>query len=161
MSLFDFALPRLVVPSQSCTRPAEAQACQNANGLQLGIVTERAALAELADDWQALFDRAGKAHHLFQAHSFVDLWARTFVGIEGQENRAGSCKLAIITARRGGRLVLVWPLVERRQLSLRVLSWLGEPVAQYGDILIDPSEPARPLLRAAYDHVRTVLAPDL
>ena len=128
---------------------------------QFDIIDTTAGLVRLADDWCALFERAGGPQHVFQSYGFAALWAEIFLGDTPAEPPKGGCRLAIVTARRAGRLVLVWPLVAQRQLGRRVLSWLGAPIAQYGDVLLDPAEPALPLLRAAYGHVRTVLAPDI
>ena len=128
------------------------------DALTFGIADDVQALAALAPEWNALFETAGAPHRVFQSFGFVELWARTFLG---PDQSACRCRLAIITARRAGKLVLVWPLVVQRKLGHTVLSWLGEPVAQYADLLIDPAEPALPLMQAAYAHARHVLRPDV
>lgn len=127
------------------------------------IHCDAAALARLGPDWDALFAKGGRASQVFQTHAFAELFVQTFG--YGQALAAGQrdcpCGLAIVTARRNGRLVLVWPLVESRQLGMRVLGWLGEPIAQYGDVLIDPDEAALPLLSAAFRHIEATRKPDL
>ncbi len=126
--------------------------------LTFSIAGDLQALADLAPEWNALFETAGAPHRVFQSFGFVELWTRTFLA---REHNACRCRLAILTVRRAGKLVLVWPLVVQRKFAHTVLSWLGEPVAQYADLLIDPAEPALPLMQAAYAHARHVLRPDV
>ena len=126
--------------------------------LTLGIVGDIQELAAIAPEWNTLFDSAGAPHRIFQSFGFVELWTRIFLD---QAHTACRCRLAIVTARRAGRLVLVWPLVVQRKMGHTVLSWLGQPVAQYADLLIDPDEQALPLLQAAYAHALRVLRPDV
>ena len=35
---------------------------------------------------------------------------------------------------------MVWPLVEERVAGLRQLAWMGEPVSQYGDVLVEDGD---------------------
>jgi CelD/BcsL family acetyltransferase involved in cellulose biosynthesis len=74
---------------------------------------------------------------------------------------ADAPRLAVVTVRRDGRLVLVLPLVRTRWLGLTELRWLGEPVLQYGDALVDDLPDAVELMRAALDRVRQAVRPDI
>ena len=132
-------------------------------GLQIGVVTETAALASLAPEWNSLFERAGRPSQVFQTHAFASLYASTYdLGTPGASSRhACNCRLAILTARREGRLVMVWPLVETRRFGVRCLSWLGEPVTQYGDVVLDPAEQALETLQTAFDFIRAEIRPDM
>ena len=56
---------------------------------------------------------------------------------------------------------MVWPLVTARGAGLVQLSWMGEPVSQYGDVLVESSSDAAALLRAAWAYIITSLKPDL
>jgi CelD/BcsL family acetyltransferase involved in cellulose biosynthesis len=67
--------------------------------------------------------------------------------------------LAIVTGRRDGRLVMVWPLTTERVAGLSQLAWMGDPVSQYGDILVEPE--AAPLLGEAWSFIAHELKPDL
>ena len=143
------------------------QVAAAARDWQLDLVSDVTALADLGPDWNDLFERAGMPHHVFQTFGFVSLWTATFLADaskshNGDADTAGcDGQLAIVTARSNGRLVLVWPLVIQRKWGVSIVSWLGEPMAQYADLLIDPGEPGLPLMQAAYDHVRRMLAPDV
>lgn len=168
-----------------------------ASTLDAGIVRDLDALVSLGPAWNDLFERAGRAHQVFQTHGFVSSWAEAFIEPDrlqkiattrknaspeaarkkvilgqvsdpvgtrnGRETPAAacSCQLAVVTIRRNGRLVLVWPLILQRRFGLRILSWLGEPFAQYADIVVDPHEAALPTMRAAWRHVHATLAPDI
>ena len=45
-------------------------------------------------------------------------------------------ELFIPTYRTHGRLTMIWPMVRTRIADLNKPTWLGEPVTQYGDVLI-------------------------
>ena len=131
--------------------------------LQISIVASVSELATLQMDWNDLFERAGQPAHVFQTHGFLALFARThgYAATSREPGLGRRSELAIVTAYRGGRLVLAWPLAIERRFGLRVLSWLGEPVAQYGDVLVDPAEDTLAVLGSAYAHVLATLRPDL
>lgn len=129
-------------------------------GLELEVVDTLEGLERLGPEWDSLFERTGKPHHVFQQHAFATLFARTYYPAAA-DGKAPTGRLAIVVGRRGGRLVLVWPLVAERCTGATVVSWLGEPVAQYGDVLVAPGEPALDLLRTAYQHILVALQPDV
>jgi CelD/BcsL family acetyltransferase involved in cellulose biosynthesis len=137
---------------------APARALLDAD-LEMAVVDTVEGLERLGAEWNALFECAGKAHHVFQQHAFVVFFARVYHRDPAESETSG--KLAIVTARRSGRLVLIWPLVQHRCTGARVLSWLGEPIAQYGDVLVAPGEPVVDLLAAAHRHILTDLRPDV
>jgi CelD/BcsL family acetyltransferase involved in cellulose biosynthesis len=123
--------------------------------LAFEVVTERARFDALEADWTALYDRAGLSHQLFQSFNWCWHWANHYL----DETRPGP-RLAILVARRAGRAVMIWPLVSERIAGLTVVSWLGEPVSQYGDVLVEDG-PERPeLLAAGLDAVLRRLRPD-
>lgn len=167
MNTFTQAVQRLAIPGQSGmgtaplvhARHSSAAKLTTAAGLQIDVVTGAAALAAHASEWNSLFDRAGQPSQLFQTHAFATHYAETY-GLGAASASPCACRLAIVTARRDGRLVMVWPLVESRRFGVVSLSWLGEPVAQYGDVLLDPSEPAIETLQAAYAFICNEIRPD-
>jgi CelD/BcsL family acetyltransferase involved in cellulose biosynthesis len=73
----------------------------------------------------------------------------------------GASELAVVIGRRGGRLVLVWPLVKQRASGMTQLAWMGEPVSQYGDALVEDDGDAPALLREAWRFICARLVPDL
>jgi CelD/BcsL family acetyltransferase involved in cellulose biosynthesis len=113
---------------------------------RLDLVTTRAGFDALEEQWNALFERAGRGGQLFQTFNWLWHWSNHFLATSGQ---AGP-QLAIVTAHVDDRLVMVWPLVSERVGGVRMLTWMGEPVSQYGDVLIDDLPDALDLLRNAW-----------
>ena len=106
------------------------------------IVATREVFEALRPEWDALFDRAALPQQLFQSHSFLSHWVQHYLD--------RSMTLNIITGRRDGRLVMVWPLVKRQRFGLTLLQFMGSPVAQFGDILLDPEGDADGLAGAGW-----------
>ena len=120
------------------------------------VVRDRAAFDALESDWNDLFDRAGKGTQLFQTFNWNWHWANHYLPAGG----VGGPSLAIVTVRRQGRLVMLWPLVTNRIAGLSVLRWLGEPVSQYGDVLVEDRADAPELMRQAWDFIAAKLGAD-
>ena len=125
-------------------------------GIQLSLVESVDALEALGPDWTELFTRAGSPAQVFQTHAFASLWARTYLSPARPGHR-----LAILAVRANRRLVMVWPLVIEQAFGVRLLTWLGAPVAQYGDILVDPEHASGDLVDRAWSHIRATLRPDV
>jgi len=98
------------------------------------LIADRAQFAALEQEWNDLFARAGRPHQLFQAYDWLRHWANHYL-----DHRT---RLSIVTARQAGRLVMIWPLVATRRAGFTQLCWMGEPVSQYGDALVEDG-PAR------------------
>jgi CelD/BcsL family acetyltransferase involved in cellulose biosynthesis len=96
---------------------------------EIEVLRERAAFDALAAEWTALFARAGRPEHVFQSFAWLSCWADHFL--------RGSTRLCVVTGRRESRLTMVWPLVETRGLLGRKLAWMGMPLSQYGDALVE------------------------
>lgn len=120
-----------------------------APAVEFQFITERAQFDALEDEWNALFDRAGRPAQVFQSYNWNWHWANHYIsgapgGIEG-------LKLSIVTGRRNGRLIMIWPLVAERKRGITQLFWMGEPVSQYGDVIIDDVPDALAVMRAGWD----------
>ncbi len=114
--------------------------------LKIALVMDRKGFASLRDEWTALFERVADPQQVFQSHAFLDCWARHYL-----DDRM---TLSILTGRVDGRLVMVWPLVRRRHAGLDTLGFMGAPVAQFGDLLIEKSSDAEMWLGAGWAAVR-------
>lgn len=112
-------------------------------------------LLALGPEWDSLFETAGRPEQVFQTHAFCALWAQFYA------TSRDVLHIAVITARHDGRLVMVWPLVVERSLGCNVLAWLGEPVAQYGDVVIAQGMDHMATLTSAWEHVKAKVSPDL
>ena len=134
----DAASPALRAPAVAADTDADACAFE--------IVSSRAAFDALADDWNELFARAGRGAQAFQAFNWNWHWCNHYLRPREERGR----RLAVLTGRRAGRLVMVWPLVTSRVAGLLQLTWMGDPVSQYGDILAEPSADTLQQQRAAW-----------
>jgi CelD/BcsL family acetyltransferase involved in cellulose biosynthesis len=123
---------------------AHSAAARSTRALSLDLVTTRAEFDALEHEWNSLFARAGQGTQLFQTFNWLWHWCNHFV-----DGRSGA-RLSIVTARRHGKLVLVWPLVAERTGLVTRLSWMGEPVSQYGDVVMDDEAGGLDLLREAW-----------
>jgi len=126
---------------------------------EFALVTERAGFDALEADWNDLFQRAGRGTQVFQTFNWNWHWCNHYLDSGSQES--GATSLAVVTGRRAGRLVMVWPLVRQRTAGMTQLSWMGEPVSQYGDVLVEDSADALPRMREAWTLITSQLAPDL
>lgn len=142
----------------ACERPALGGVAQSApfvshtvSRATLDLVTTRDGFDALEASWNALFERAGRDIHLFQTFNWLWHWANHYLPAHGESGP----KLALVTAHIDGQLVLVLPLVKERFGPVTQLEWMGEPVSQYGDALVDdlPQADRSALLRKALDFV--------
>lgn len=108
----------------------------------VSVIDSLADFLALRDEWDALFARAALPHHVFQSHVFLRHWAAHYL------DRGDG--LRILTARRAGRLVMVWPLVRRARFGVVRLRFMGAPVAQFGDVLVEPGPDQDALLAAGW-----------
>ena len=137
-------------------RPGSTPA-RAAAACEFALVDDRAAFDALEAEWNDLFARAGRGTQVFQGFNWNWHWCNHYLAPGEDEGTS----LAIVTGRRDGRLVMVWPLVEERVAGLRQLAWMGEPVSQYGDVLVEDGDGGIDVLRAAWAFIRSELSPDL
>jgi CelD/BcsL family acetyltransferase involved in cellulose biosynthesis len=136
------------------TWPRDASTRESVQAVTLDVITERKAFDALEAEWNDLFERAGRDTQLFQSFNWSWHWANHYLPAGGRRS------LAVVTARRHGRLVLVWPLVAERVAGLKVLHWMGEPVSQYGDVIVEAGPHAAAILRQAWEFIAARLGAD-
>jgi CelD/BcsL family acetyltransferase involved in cellulose biosynthesis len=108
------------------------------------VVSEPAEFDALAEAWDDLWHRTPVAT-AFQSHAWTSAWARAYVP-------AG--QLAVVTVWDGDTLVAAAPLHRARRGPLPVLAFLGGPLSDSSDVLLDPEVPdAGPLLARAVAEV--------
>ncbi len=112
------------------------------------VVRELAGFAALEAEWNELAHRCGKSQHGFQSHNWLHSWAQRYAET-GDD-------LRIILAYAEDRLVLVWPLMASRRLGVRILSFMGEPLCQYHDALVDDEATKRGVVALAFAHIQTL-----
>lgn len=127
---------------------------QVATDMVFAIVRTRDGFDALEADWNGLFERAGRGEQMFQQYNWLWHWANHYT-----DERT---EFAIVTGRRNGQLVLVWPVVIERPARLRQLAWMGDPVGQYGDVLVDRIDDAEAIIAQSWQfllkHARADLA---
>ncbi len=101
-----------------------------ASACDIEVITTRKRFDGIETYWNALFENAARPDQLFQNFNWLWHWANHFLD--------GRTKLRIIAGWHEQRLVMVWPLAETKSFGLRKLIWMGEPVSQYGDALVEP-----------------------
>jgi CelD/BcsL family acetyltransferase involved in cellulose biosynthesis len=106
------------------------------------LIATRAEFAALEAEWNALDARAARPEQMFQSFNWLWHWAQHFADRDTN-------KLAIVTIRRNGVLVGVLPLMVERALALKQLSFMGDPVSQYGDALVEDDTRASGLVERA------------
>lgn len=123
------------------------------------IVDTRPAFDALETEWNELFARAGRGTQVFQTFNWNWHWCNHY--LPKSSGNGAATTLAVVTARQHGRLVMIWPMVKERSSGLTQLAWMGEPVSQYGDVVLDEGVDAAALLAEAWRFVVAELAPDV
>lgn len=131
----------------------------DASAFTYSLISDRAGFDALEDDWNRLFDRSGRSTQGFQTFNWMWHWANHYLAPAAHRRPAN--RLAIVTLRHHGELVLVWPLVMERTAGLDCLTWMGAPVSQYGDVLADESVVDLDLIAASWTFILARLAPDI
>ncbi len=154
------AFTALEARSERAARALDTTSVASHLALQFEIVRNRAGFDALEAEWTDLFARCGRAQQVFQTFAWNWHWTRTF--LDPNRYDGDKCPIAVLIGRRGGRLVTLWPMTIERRGGLKEVAWMGEPVSQYGDVLLDDTI-ADPLqvLRAGWAHVVRTLKPDL
>lgn len=117
------------------------------------IITTISEFNELQEEWNTLFETHASGTQLFQTYNWIWHWINQF------ENNPKDIK--ILTGYIDEKLVLLAPLVQEKKLGLKILKWVGEPVSQYGDILIEEDPQNLQWLKAGFNYLNDTLKPDL
>jgi CelD/BcsL family acetyltransferase involved in cellulose biosynthesis len=142
-STVSYVVSDLDRPKATCTR-----AKNTAVAVNFALITDRPAFDALEAEWNELFDRAGRPTQVFQTFNWNWHWANHY--LSGSPGGIEGLKLSIVTGRRDGRLVMIWPLVSERVRGITQIFWMGEPVSQYGDVIIDDVPDALDVMRAGW-----------
>jgi CelD/BcsL family acetyltransferase involved in cellulose biosynthesis len=147
---FPRAAPSAVcLPGSDTDRRAERTfAADPLTTFRLGLITARVEFDALEQQWNALFEQSGRPWQFFQSFAWLWHWANHYLD--------DHTRLSIITGRVDDRLVMVWPLVVRRIAGFTQLTWMGEPVSEYGDVLLEPDAHASHLLSRAWAFAKSL-----
>jgi len=92
----------------ACAVAIESAACRT----ELQLITARRDFDALEAEWNDLFTRAGRPTQVFQSFNFCWHWANHY--LSSSPGGIPRLTLSIVTGRRNGRLIVVWPLVSER-----------------------------------------------
>ena len=118
---------------------------------QFDIIQTEQQFNTLETDWNNLFQSAGRGPHLFQTYNWLWHWIK----------EQAPSNLCILTGRIEGELVLVAPLILENKSGIKIIKWAGEPVSQYGDILIKNHIDNLQWLKQGFTYLKETIAPDL
>lgn len=143
----------LAVPATAHRAPAADTKVTEADAWTIDVTTTRAGFDALEADWTSLFDRVGRGEHMFLTFNWLWHWCNHYL--------APADELAIVTVRIEGRLVAALPLVIERVTGLRQLAFMGAPISQYADALIEPGLDQRQVFDTAFREVTRTRRIDL
>ncbi len=137
--------------------------------IQIEVHSTRAAFDALEADWNDLYARAGQRSNVFQTFNWNWHWCNHYLPSHGSNSAVGpagaaknsNSQLAIATARVNGTLTMLWPLLLSTTMGLKQLSWMGDPVSQYGDVLCDQACDESDLLAACWEHIHQTVKADV
>ncbi len=102
--------------------------------LALGIVSDGAGIESLERPWRELETRCASRFSYFQSFD----WCRAWASGPGSKRGWFSPAPFVVTVWRKNRLAAVLPLtIERRKYVVRILGFMGAPMIQYADPLVD------------------------
>ena len=99
--------------------------------LKFKIVDTRAKFEGLSEDWRRLYASRVKSFNLFTGFD----WHRAYLHHYLRSWDKDHNQLALVVGTRSGQLDFICPLIWRRQLGAKVLSFIGDPLSQYGDVI--------------------------
>lgn len=134
------------VPVRHTRQITVAAADTHTGPITLHLVHDRAGFNALEAEWTDLFKRAGRPEQMFQSFGWLWHWCNHFLPRHGRRPT-----LAVVTGHRDGRLVLACPFLLTRSGGLMTLSFMGDPVSQYGDVLLEDGPEAQHDLAAGFD----------
>lgn len=143
--------PTSACPAEVCTDTFTPAAL----GYACDVVRDLEGLEAIAGEWDSLHARCGRGSHVFQSFNWNWHWTRHFLGKPGCNSELGA-----VCVRKDGMLVGIWPLRVVRHPGLRVIHWMGEPVSQYGDVLVDPAHASATLLAYGWSQAIAALRAD-
>lgn len=126
---------------------------QSAQIPQFQILRTKQQFEELEAEWNVLFENHGSGSQLFQTFNWIWHWINQF---ETEPNN-----ILILIGRLDDELVIAAPLVLENTYGFKIIKWIGEPVSQYGDILIKDDTNNLIWLKQGFAYLVETIKPDL
>lgn len=130
--------------------PAESQteAVSTALATEWRWINEPHQMDEIKSDWQTLESSVADGRAIFQTYNWCKIWTNCFV-----EKHQTGWQIEILTAWEGDKLVLLCPFAVKKHGPVRIAHWLGEPMTQYGTVLIENGNNQTLLLEAMWHQI--------
>lgn len=104
--------------------------------VQIEIITDLAGIKALEADWKALETKVADGLSYFQSYDWCSRWINSFIGTSNTDDNIP--ELCLVTIRRSNKVAAIFPLVRvTKSFGIKTIRTLGEPLAQYANILID------------------------
>lgn len=126
--------------------------------IDLQLVSDIAGFEALESEWNKLFDRAGKSHQLFQSYNWNWHWCQNYLI---PKTKRTSLELSIVVGKKDGRVVMIWPLISDSSIGVKFVCWMGMPVSQYSDVLIEDDPRKLEWLNEGWRYIRTQMGVDI
>lgn len=131
----------------STPRASRIETSPPARGSRLALIEGYDGFEALREEWCDLHRRAALPHQLLQSYEWFWHWNRHARQVDRRSTPV------VLTARREGRLVMLWPLTRHRRHGMRVIGWMAAQALPYGDVLIEPGPSAEDDLRAGWAYL--------
>jgi len=106
-------------------------------------------MEDIKADWQSLESSVADGAAIFQTYGWCKVWTQSFV----QKHQTG-WQIEILTAWDHDQLILLCPLAVKKHGPIRIAHWLGEPMTQYGTVLIAPHADRAACLETMWHEMR-------
>jgi CelD/BcsL family acetyltransferase involved in cellulose biosynthesis len=114
----------------------------------LTLLTTMKSLHRLEPEWRELEQSCQTAPTVFQSFDWVKSWCEIYAKPDSAR------ELQLVAGFQHDKLVFLWPLMLQQRGPLKILSWLTEPVGQYGDALCDAGQNANLWFSLATSYLR-------
>lgn len=126
--------------------------------VKVDIISELSGVAALEDDWKALEKKVSDGLSYFQGYDWCYNWIKAFIGTTGSDD---DTQLCLVTIRRSNQIAAIFPLVRvTKSFGIKTIRTLGEPLAQYANILIDTNLLSIQEARACWQDISKELKAD-
>nr|MCH9764853.1 GNAT family N-acetyltransferase [Alphaproteobacteria bacterium] len=146
-------LKQVPLPFRTSTASLSDASGTTDSGLRFEVVSTVSDFEALGAEWDSLLAKCGSGRHVFQQHSWLSHWAQTFLNTKGK-------RLCVVVGRHNGQVVVIWPLVWARKFGASMLEWMGDPVSQYSDVVVEGGPRSREYLQQSIQFIRRSLGAD-
>lgn len=121
------------------------------------LVTDLQGIRELEQDWRNLEGCMAGHPNPFLGFNWNLHWCEHFLSSEDGRANPTPC---ILVGKVADQVNMIWPLVLEQNFGMRTLKFMGAPVSQYGDILVEDTPDLATRLKSAWDYLCDELKPD-